>query len=92
MSSKFTTKSLKLLRLDLENRDATYRNLAKKYNVHEATIRRYNKQFGLARDPIDRNGIKDDLRTGLYTKEQLAEKYKVTPRTIYNIKKGLKYE
>jgi transposase len=87
MSSKFTNKSLKLLKFDLENRDTTYRNLAKKYNVHEVTIRRYNKQFGFARVPIDRNGIKDDLRTGLYTKEQLAEKYKVTPKTIYNIKR-----
>jgi DNA-binding XRE family transcriptional regulator len=80
---------LKQLYNDLEFRRDTYRNLAKKYEVNEVTIRRYNVAFGFGRKPIDYNGIKADILSGNYTKDQMAEKYEVDPKTIYNIKRRM---
>jgi len=58
MLTTHNLRDLRDLRTDLEDKTDTYRNLAKKYGVHEVTIRRYNVEFGLNRTPIDQIALK----------------------------------
>ena len=83
------SKKLIELKQDLEFKTDTYRNLGKKYGVHEVTIRRYNVMWGFGRKPIDYKGLEEDLKSGEYKREYLAEKYGVAVKTVYNIKKRL---
>lgn len=77
------------LKQDLLDQTDTYRNLAKKYKVHEVTIRRYNKKWGLQRPPINFKGLEEAIKNKEGSKQELAERFNYTPKTVYNVKKRL---
>jgi len=69
--------------------ELTFQALADKYEVNWVTVKRRNTELGLKRAPINFQGLEHDLRLQLLSNIEIAERYGVDVKTVYNRKKKL---
>jgi hypothetical protein len=70
-------------------KELTFKALADKYKVNWVTVKRRNSELGFKRRPVNFQGLEHDLQLQLLSSLEIAERYGVDVKTVYNRKKKL---